>query len=756
MANYVGQNIPRKDGWDKVTGAGLYTHDISMPGMLYAKVLRSPYAHAVIKSIDMSKAEALPGVKAVVCYKNTPQRLYNASATMVTTNPGEEPVRDQVTFGQELRYIGDEVAAVAATTIKIAEEAIKLIEVEYEELPAVYDPLEALKEDAPEVQPARVMKNVCGTPVEFGMGDVEKGWEEAEIIAETTVKLPRVKQAQLETHGAVASYKGDGNLTVISTTQTPHPTKMILAYALDIPESKVHVSNPPYVGGGFGVRIGLSGKAEIIAAILSMHTKKPVKYEYTRKEDFIASDTRHGGYITAKMGAKKDGTFVVLDTYAVLNTGAYATFGVELLGVTGACGTAGTYRIPNLHYKGLPVYTHQQTAGAFRGFGTPQATFAIETLVDDIAKQLNMDPIELRLKNITQPGDNWWFPFPVGSTGLGECLKKAAKSIGWKEKHGKKQEGHIRRGVGIACGTHVSNAAPFCVDYDTVYLRIEQDGTLVVASGIPEIGPGSTTGLLQIACDTIGTSLDTAVMKYGDTDSAPFDIGSHASRTLYAVGSLICDSGKELKDQILSWAADYLEVKKEELTMEDSIICGGGKEITLKALAYEAHLRGKQFVTSGCKVPPNSPPWHAHAAEVEVDMETGMVRVLKVAAVHDIGKAINPILVEGQIEGGVAQGIGWAVREEMTYQEGKGFYNTGFHSYMLPTADEMPEIDTILVESGDPSGPFGAKGIGECGVIPTAPAIVAAVEDAVGIRFHEIPLTPGRVLKGIKEAGNKI
>lgn len=751
MLHYIGKNIPRCDGIDKVTGSGHFTQDISLPRMLHAKVLRSPYPHAKIVSIDTSEAEALPGVKAVACCTNSPRKKFNASATMVLTLRPEEPIRDQQLFPDIVRYIGDEVAAVAAVDEKTAEKALKLIKVEYEELPAVFDPLEAVKTDAPDVQSGIPIKNTCGKGVEFGIGDVEKGFAEGDVIAEATIKLPRVKQAQMETHAAIADYHQDGELYVISTTQTPHPTKMILAYALDMPESKVHVSNPPYVGGGFGVRIGFSGMAEPIAALLSRMTLRPVRLVYTRAEDFLCSDSRHGGYVTARLAAKNDGTFTALDTTAWLNTGAYATFGVELLGVLGACGTAGTYRIPNLHYLGYPIYTNQETAGAFRGFGTPQGTMMVETLVDDIARQLDIDPVELRKLNSTKPGDAWFFPFPCASSGLNTCLDKAAEAIGWKEKRGQKQDGRIRRGVGIAAGTHVSNAWPFCVDYNTVQMRIEGDGSLHVASGIPEIGPGSTTALLQLASDVVGVPMETAHMKYGDTEASGFDVGSHATRTLYTVGTLIKKSGQELKDQILEYAGEYLTVDPGELDIDLGIISGGGKVIPLQELAYEAHLAGKQFMTGGCNVPPNSPPWHAQAAEVEVDMETGMVRVLKVAAAHDVGLAVNPALTEGQIEGGVLQGVGYATREEMTYVDGKGFYNSGFHTYMLPTADDRPEIQSILIEESDPNGPFGLKGIGECGVIPTAPAIVSAVEDAIGIRFYEIPLTPERVLNKIIE-----
>lgn len=757
---YVGQDIPRNDGFDKVTGAGRFTFDVTLPRMLHAKILRSPYAHAKVLSIDTSQAEKLPGVRAVCTFQNTTQKRWNGAAPMFITPKPHEPVLDQVIFTDEPKYIGDEVAGVAADTLAIAEQAVKLIQVQWQELPTVYDPLEAVKPEAPAVQPQFAnpqFHNICGGPIEleFG-GDPEEAFKTCDEVVEYKVHLPRVKQAQMEPHGAVATYKGDGRLDVISTTQAPYPTKMILAEALDLPVSCVTVRNPPYVGGGFGVRIGLSGKAEILAAALSMRCRRPVKLIYTREEDFTCSDSRHGGYLECRLGAMKDGTLVAMHTKAWLNTGAYATFGTDLVGVCGACGTAGAYAIPNFRYTGWPVYTNQMTAGAMRGFGTPQGNAVVEPAIEMMAQKLGMDSIALRKKNSTRPDTKNWFPFPPGSCGTNECLDQAAAAIGWAEKHGKahSQTGTIRRGVGIAAGTHVSNAAPFCVDYNTVMLRVERDGTLFVNSAIPEIGPGSTTACLQVACDLIGAPLANAVMKFGDTDAAPFDIGSHATRTLYTVSHVMADAAKDLREDLFQWVGKRLNLDPATLDMEDGHITSGGKEVaTLADMASQAHLEGKQFMAASCKVPPNCLPFYAQAAEVEVDMETGLVKVLKVAAAHDVGKAVSPKLCRGQIEGGVLQGVGYAVREEMTYVEGKGFYNHGFHSYMLPTADDRPEIESILVENPDPSGIFGIIGIGECGVNPTLAAIGNALEDATGVRFHEFPLTPGRVLAALKEAG---
>ena len=758
---YVGQDIPRNDGFDKVTGRGQFTFDIHLPRMTYAKVLRSPYAHAKVVSIDTSAAEKLPGVRAVCTFANTTQKVWNGAAPMMITPLPHEPVLDQTIFTDEPKYIGDEIAAVAADSETIAEQAVKLIKVEYQELPAVYDELEAVKPDAPDVQPKFAnpeFKNICGGPVDlrFG-GDPEKAFaEDCDVVVEYDVKLPRVKQAQMEPHGAVATYNPDGRLEVFCTTQAPYPTKMILAEALDLPVSKVCVKNPPYVGGGFGVRIGLSGKAEIIAAALSMKCYRPVKLIYTREEDFTCSDSRHGGYLKCRLGAKKDGTFVALSTEAWLNTGAYATFGTDLVGVCGACGTAGCYVVPNFRFLGWPVYTNQMTAGAMRGFGSPQGNAVVEPAIDILAEKLGMDSLKLRKMNTNKPETRNWFPFPPGSCGSNDCIDRAAESIGWAEKHGhaKEQTGVIRRGVGISAGTHVSNAGPFCVEYDVVMVRVERDGTLFVNSAIPEIGPGSTTACLQVAADLFGCAYKDSVMKFGDTDAAGFDVGSHATRTLYTVSHALAKCAEPLRKDIFDYTAKKLGVNAAELDMVDSIITKNGEKLTtLKEMAAAAHLDGHQFTASCSSLPPNCLPFYAQAAEVEVDVETGLIHVLKVAAAHDVGKVVNPRLCAGQIHGGVLQGVGYATREEMTYVDGKGFYNKSFHNYMLPTCDEHPEIDAIMVENPDPSGVFGIIGIGECGVNPTLAAIGNAVYDATGVRFHEFPLTPGRVLKGLKEAG---
>lgn len=769
--NVVGHSVRRLDAVEKATGTAGFTSDMKLPGMLYGKVLRSPHAHARIVSIDTSEAEKLPGVKAVATHKNTPRELFNTSATMTFTVPPMVPVLDQYIFDNMVRYVGDEVAAVAATSEKIAEAALKLIKVEYELLPAVFDPLEAMTPEAPVIHESHKKNIPGGEVIQIPYGDLEKGFAESDLIIEKTFKVPVQKQAQMETQAAVAQVGLDGKMTVWSTTQTPHPTKMILAKIFSVPESKIRVLNPPYIGGGFGVRIGLSAKAEPIAAALSMLAKKPVKVVYTRKEDFIASDTRHAGYVTVKLGAKKDGAFHAMYLKAILNGGAYCSFSCETPGVLGCMGLA-VYRIPNMLYCGHSVYTNTTPSGAMRGFGNPQAMYPIESVVDMMAEQLGMDPLELRLKNIMQAGDPWPLPYKCSSTGLAECIEKGARSIGWEKRGKLNQPGAKKlRGIGVGVGTHCSNAWPWCGDYDNAYISVQQDGSIHLATGVPDMGTGTSTSLPQIAAEVMGVGLDKVSITFADTASTPFTIGSHASRTLYAAGTAVVEAARDARKQVLEYAGDLLNVAPERLELRNSVInvaghavgddCSGSgvcltgeserKSITLKELAYAAHLRNKQFIGIGRIVPDNAPPWHAHFAEVEVDTELGQVRVIKVAAVHDVGKAINPMIVEGQIEGGVLMGIGYALSEEIKYDEKGKQLHDSFHKYMLATADDMPEIDVMIVEANDPTGPFGAKGVGETGLVPTAGAIANAVYNATGIRFFEIPLTEEKVFRALQE-----
>lgn len=755
---HVGKSIPRYDAWQKVTGEGCYTSDVFMPGMLYAKVLRSPHAHARIKAIDTSKALALPGVKAVATYKNSPDTPFSTSAGM-WFHP--HSVRDQRIFDTKVRYVGDEVAAVTATSEAIAQEALKLINVEYELLPVMLEPFESMGEDSELIHDE--LEQISGHNVgplsihTFKQGDFAKGWEEGYVFAEAKCKTPIQKPAQLETMAAVAWFKGNGELQICSTTQTLHPTKMILALIFGLPQSKVRVYSPPYIGGGFGCRIGLSGKAEPIAAVLSkLSGGAPVKLVYSREEDFLTTDTRHSGYIHFKAAANKEGKLTAIWGRVVLNTGAYLSYGIDVPAVL-AINTLSTYSCHNLDYQGRSLYTNILPAGAMRGFGTPQGAFCLDECMDDLAKQLNIDIAEFKKINARFAGDEWFLPYPVTSSVLPECIDQAKKAIGWSHKRGCQQYGKIRRGVGIGCGSHGSNSYP-SIDYSAVNMRLESDGSLHFASAIPDMGSGTSTTQRQIAADAFGISIAVVHMAFADTETAPWEIGSHASRSLYSCGLIVIKACQNLKKQVLEYAAKHLleGVYHENLDIEEGQIVGTTHNLSVAEVALHAHNHCHRFLVSTVNRPMSAPPFQCHAAEVEVDMETGEVKVLKIAAAHDSGIAINPMIVEGQIEGGVAMGIGYALREEMLFNPDTGScYSGSYHKYMVPTFKDMPELDTIICEVDDPSGPFGAKSVGECGLVPTAAAIASAVEDAIGIRFSEFPLTPSRVKAKIDEVYGK-
>lgn len=763
MKNYhtVGKSLPRYDGKNKVVGAPCFTSDVSLPGMLHGKVLRSPHAHARIVSIDTSKAEQLPGVKAVITKENTTKKLFNTSATIVFTLPPLVPVKDQRIFDDVVRYVGDEVAAVAAETEAIAEKALKLIEVEYEELPYVLDPKDAHQEQAPDLHGEREHgKNLPGEKIHLELGDIEKGFEEADYIFENEIKLPVQKQCQMENMAAVASIEADGKITVYSSTQTVHPTRAILADLFEVPYSKLRVLSPPYIGGGFGVRIGLSAKAEPIAIALAQKTGQPVRVFYDREEDFIATDTRHSGYVYLKTGVKKDGTFTARQMKAVLNAGAYCSFSTETHGVLGCMGLS-LYSCPNQQYDGMAVYTNTTPSGAMRGFGSPQASTAIESQLDIIAEKLGIDRREISKKNMMQVGGDWVLPYKCQSVALDKCIDQGAEAIGWNNKGTFDNSGTVKRGIGMACGTHVSNAWPFCGDYTNAYVTIQQDGSVQISVGAPEMGTGVQTTLAQMVSETLGITMDKIEVTIADTESSPFDIGAHASRTCYVVGMAVTEAAGKAKKEALEWAAKYIAEKEEslynekdvdDLEIEDNMVVSKSnpdKKVSMREIAIQAQFKGEQFIGVAKVVPQNAPPWLAHFADVSVDTETGKVTVNKLVAAHDVGRAINPQIVEGQIEGGLAQGYGYALTEEILYNEKGKQQHTSFEKYMLPTAADLPHLEAIIVESDEPTHPYNVKGVGETGLIATAAAIMNAVYDATGIRFQEIPMTPERVFAAL-------
>lgn len=739
----VGKRLPLKDAFEKVTGQALFTVDIVLPGMLHAKILRSPYAHARVLRVDTSRGERVPGVKAVLSKNNAPR--VKVPATLAGP-------KERVVFDEKVRYVGDEVAAVAAVSREAAEEALKLIRVDYEELPAIFDSEQAIEPGAPLVHENKE-KNIAGS-AEVSIGDIEAGFREADYIFEETFRTSSQRHACMETHAAIASFDGVGKLTVWASTQLPFHIQRLLAEYLNIPLSKIRVIKP-YLGGGFGSKLHMV--VEHICALLARITDRPVKLVLDREEEFSATVTRHAFSIRLKIGVKRDGTMTAIDASAIANVGAYM-YVMGPLRIAGD-GLTKTYQCPNVRFKGHSVYTNLTPAGGFRGYGNNQAHFALESMVDMISEKLGIDPIEFRLRNYKKVGDIGQGNTPITSSGLGECLTMGAEKISWGAKRKLHQgDSSKKRGVGLACLTHRSGTLFGLPDYSTAFVKFNEDGTIHLLTGAADLGTGSSTTLAQIAAEELGLSLDDVNIISGDTDATPIDRGAFASGTLYVSGGAVRAAAADAKQQLLLYVAKKLNMKPEDFELKMGRIHmkrTPGKSLAISEVTREAsEARGGATAFLGRASFENPAAAHcfgAQFAEVEVDTETGQVEVLKMVAIHDIGKAINPIVVEGQIEGALQQGIGYALTENPIIDKETGeMQNANFANYMVLTALDMPKIQIGLSEPIDPTGPFGAKGIGEPSTLGVAPAIANAIYNAIGVRFTEIPITPEKVLKALK------
>lgn len=754
----VGTSIVRRDALEKATGRAVYLDDIVLPRMLIAKVLRSECAHALIKRIDTTKAKALPGVKAVITSDDLPGGRHGP---FIKDTP--------VLATRKVLYIGEPVAAVAAVDEETAREALSLIEVEYEELPAVLDPVAAMEEDSPLVHddllrypavfPAHRWGNVC-SHTRFKLGDIKRGLLEADEVFEDTFRTQEVHQAYLEPHGAVASFDANGKVTVWTTTQSVYRTQASINETLLIPAAKIRVIGTR-VGGGFGGKV--EAITQPIAVALAQKAERPVKLVLTREEEFVGTKPRHPSLVEIKTGVKRDGTLVARQVRFIFDTGAYADDGPGVVGFAAFCAT-GPYRIPHVLVDGYCVHTNKTPCGAYRGFGNPQVAFAFESQMDIIAERLGMDPLELRLRNAVDNGDINIAGQVMPSVGLKDCLRQAAAAAGWSAR--KKARPNPNRGLGISCMHHISGVLPACAN-----VRLNQDGTITLLTGAAEIGQGSETILSQIAAEELGVPVDDINIVMSDTDATPYNWATCASRITYTMGNAVRLAAAEVKDKIKALAAEKLEANPADIEVADRHAYVKGspdRRLSFAEIAAITHwVQGGPIIGEASFMAQGGPyqagtmegfpfgsltAWifGAHVAEVEVDRETGQVRVLKVAAAHDVGRAINPRNVEGQIEGGFAQGLGYALFEEIIRDRGK-VVNPNLHDYRLPTAVDMPKITPIIVEEAEPTGPFGAKGVGEPGLVATAPAIANAIYDAIGIRIKELPITNERLRQAILE-----
>jgi len=754
----VGKRLTRPDAPDKATGAARYTVDIKLPGMLVGKVLRSPFPHANIIKINKSRAERIPGVEAIITAEDVTEKRFNSylSDLLVLDAVAKGDQRDERVISDKARYVGDAIAAVAAVNDKVAEEALDLIEVTYEKLPALFDPMEAIKTEAPRIHDS-VENNLVRKTYPFTSGDVEKGFKEADYVVEATFRTTKQKHCVMEPSSCVAAFDYNGRLTIWSGCQMPHIGKRKIADIFDIPDGMIRWITPA-AGGGFGN--ATSVRNEPICVALAQKTGKPVKLEYTREEQFVATISRQPVTHIARMGVKKDGAITALYTRMIENGGAYFSHS-RASAIVSMCKLLALYRCPNVAADVDIVYTNMPVSGEMRGYGNPQAMWVRGQLVDMVAEKIGMDPVEFRLKNHRQIGEPGWVPtYAITSCALDECLKLGAEKIGWQNKKARAKESVVKKGLGVAINHHVSGAAPSLLEHSSVSIKLNEDGSATLALGVGETGQGILGGLAQIAAEELGLRYEDIHIVAGDTDTTPFDVGGHASRQTYAAGNAVVIAAREVKAQLLERAAKILEVSSGELDIKQGCVYAKDtpqKTVSFAEVAMDAlYNLGKgtlQISGFGSFEPQGTaPPYQAVFAEVEVDTETGSVRVLKLVVAHDIGRAINPMTVEGQLEGGAVQGVGYALTEDFLIDDITGETLTdNFVTYRIPTSLDLPQIETILVEEPDPTGPLGAKSVGECAMVSIAPAIANAIYDAIGIRFTELPITPEKILKAIKQ-----
>lgn len=742
--NVVGRKQPIEDAVLKVSGELEYVGDMSFSNMLHGKILYSPIAHGKIKSINTEKAEALPGVKAIVTYKNSPQIPYNSAVRFYEHKIPEV----EYVFSQTVRFVGDRVAAVAAIDEQTARKAIGLIEVEYEELPAIFDCEEALKEDAIKIHEDG---NIIGNMIQES-GDIKEGFSESDYIFEDKYIVPPVHHGAIENHIAIAKYSKDGKLTVWSPNQNTYGYRIALSKIFQLPMNKVRVISPA-IGGSFGGKLEMT--IEPVAALLSMVTGNPVRVELSRSESITSTRTRHGAVIYIKTGVKKDGTIQAQEMKVIANTGAYASSALNVIGAM-SHKVFKLYKVKNMKFHGIPVYTNTPIAGAMRGYGSPQAFFAQQVQLNKIAKKLNMDMVDIQLKNLVEPTDlDPRFNKPHGNPRPIDCVIKGREVFKWHEVRKTKNTDRFKYGIGMAVGAHGNGVFGAHRDATTLMMKINEDGSAVLYTGSHDMGNGSISLQMQIISEVLGISEDNITCIKADTDTTPWHLGDYASRGTFVVGSAAKKVAESIKKQLIEEAIILLNEAEENLVLSDNLVWSKidkNKKATLCELVVHAQSISKREITAieTFNSIAGVSSYGAHFAEVEVDTETGTVKVLNYVAVHDVGKAINPMSVEGQIEGAIQMGIGYALTEGLEFDQRGKVKNNTFKKYHLINSMEMPETKVLLIEEGEDAGPFGAKSIGECSVVPVAPAVTNAVANALDIEFNQLPLKPERILSKVK------
>ena len=763
----LGQNFARVDGPAKLRGWAQFTGDIEMPGMVYAKVLRSPYPHARLLRVDASRATKLPGVVAVLT-RDDLKGMNSHFGPVVKDQP--------VVAIDRVRYVGDIIAAVAAEEKDVAEEALELIKVDYEALPAVFDPAAAMNPGAPILHGEsaksetrldrdnfRYEKNSNVLSIYHAdQGDVAAGFKEADEIFEDTYSSQKIQHAHLEPHAALAYWEPAGKLVIYTSTQNPSSIRSQLAELFNLPQSKVRVI-VPYVGGGYGGKV--HPRLEPLTATLARKAYRPVQWVLSREEVFLTAHC-HASVVKIKTGVKRDGTIVARHVEGFYDTGAYALTGPSTTKNGGEV-SGGPYRIAHQDLTTYCVYTNTPPTGPYRGFGVPQVCWAYESQMDDIARRLGIDPLELRLKNLVQEGDRFVTGDTLVSVGLAECVKRAAQAVGWQgkqEQEKRELQGKVR-GKGLA----VMIKTTMTPSNSSALVRLNADGSAVLLTSSVEIGQGTQTSLAQIVAEELGIAPERVSVTFPDTDVTPFDQSTSSSRTIFTMGSAARQAAAQIRQQLLEIGTHVLEANSEDLELKDGNLQVRGapeKRRTISQL-FQAHygaavgsMAGSYDNQTRGGVDPKTGKGKASAffflsacaAEVEVDTETGKVRIERIVSAADAGKAVNPKQCDMQNEGSMIMSLGSALFEEMVFDNGQPI-NATFLEYMPPSMEDHPrEFQSVIVETPHPDGPFGAKGVGEAALGPVEPAIGNAVANALnGLRIKDLPIRPDRILKVVQE-----
>jgi len=768
--NNIGKNVRKIDSLSLATGEEKFVDDFFVDNLLYIKLLYSPHPHAIIKSLDTSKAEATEGVVLVLDHRNTPDSLHTTAGQGF---PEPSPYDTRI-FDKKVRYVGDRVALVAAETEEIAEEAISKIEVEYDILEPLFDPERAMDADAPRLHgedayaPIPVEYDASrnlAAKVEMSFGDLDKGFAESDLRFDLTVHTPYASHCAIEPHGAFAAIDERGRMVIYTATQVPFHARRIVSRTLGIPIRDVRVVKPR-IGGGFG------GKQEVfleqLVGLVTWRTKRPSKIILSREEVFANARTRHPMRTRIKVGAKSDGEITTIDLDCVMNTGAYGSHALTVLSNAGAKVLPLLNKVKNMHFLGRSVYTNLPVGGAYRGYGATQSYFAYNQAIDMVARAANIDVLEFFKKWAIKSGETSDVFRVLGegkegvaqiirSCGLEECIEKGAHAIGWKEKRGKHfRTGDRIRGIGVACSMQGSGIPK--IDMGAASMKMNEDGSFNLYIGATDIGTGSDTIMAQIAGEVLGIPPEKFIVLSSDTDLTPFDVGAYASSTTYISGEAVRKCAVEIAKQIKAVGAEMLDIPFEDAEIEDGrvFVANTEKAVTYEDICYYAmysHNQHQIAANASHFADESPPPFIAQFAEVEVDAKTGRIYPIKFVSAVDCGQPLNPRLAEGQVEGAVVNGLAYALWEEYIFSSKGKMMNPRFWDYKIYNTLDLPAMVTILADSYEESGPFGAKSVGEIAINGPIPAIANAVFDAVGVRLHEAPFTSEKVYRRLVEEG---